>query len=132
MAMKVRRRSPQEKKRLSYSKDRRNWYGENDKGSRGSIARHKRFQHHVERQRERYLAAAVGPVDSDAGAAAEERLGRALAQRGDRWRKVPDVQLGRYVEDRLARRAATGISSAGTEKVRIQKVRRRTTPDRPR
>jgi hypothetical protein len=126
MAMKVRRRSPQEKKRLSYNKDRRNWYGENDKSSRRNIARHKRFSHHVERQRERYLAAALGPVDADAGAVAEERLARARAQRGDRWRKVPDTQLGVYVAGKLARRVSRGISAPGTERGRIEKVRRNT------
>ena len=36
------RRSPQEKKTLSYAKDRRNDYGENDKSSRKSIRRNKR------------------------------------------------------------------------------------------
>ena len=36
------RSSPQEKKRLSYAKDRRNDYGENDKSSRKNIRRNKR------------------------------------------------------------------------------------------
>lgn len=33
----MKRRSPQEKKRLSYAKDRRNDYGENDKSSRKNV-----------------------------------------------------------------------------------------------
>ncbi|MFD0527546.1 hypothetical protein ACFQ1I_10530 [Kitasatospora arboriphila] len=36
------RRTPREKKRLSYLKDRRNAFGENDKSSRTSIRRRKR------------------------------------------------------------------------------------------
>ena len=35
------RKSPQEKKALSYAKDRRNNYGENDKSSRRNIRRNK-------------------------------------------------------------------------------------------
>jgi hypothetical protein len=62
------RRSPQEKKRLSYSRDRRNYYGENDKSSRKNIARHKRRRHRAERHSVRqHLAAATGPADVDAG-----------------------------------------------------------------
>lgn len=38
----TRRRSPQEKKALSYARDRRNVYGENDKSSRKNIRRNKR------------------------------------------------------------------------------------------
>lgn len=37
------RRDPQEKKALSYAKDRRNDYGENDKGSRKGIRRTSAF-----------------------------------------------------------------------------------------
>ena len=37
--MLVKRKSPQEKKALSYAKDRRNTYGENDKSSRKNIPR---------------------------------------------------------------------------------------------
>ena len=36
------KKTPQEKKRLSYERDRRNAYGENDKGSRKSIPLRKR------------------------------------------------------------------------------------------
>ena len=58
------RRSPQEKKRLSYTKDRRNNYGENDKSSRTSIAHHKRRRHRTERHHaHQQLSTALGPVD---------------------------------------------------------------------
>ncbi|MFD9407178.1 hypothetical protein ACFWBN_09205 [Streptomyces sp. NPDC059989] len=40
----MRQRSPQEKKRLSYLKDRRNVYGENQKSSRRNIPRSRRAQ----------------------------------------------------------------------------------------
>ena len=57
------RRSPAEKKRLSYSRDRRNYYGENDKSSRKNIARHKRHRNRAGRRRvHQQLEAVAGPV----------------------------------------------------------------------
>jgi hypothetical protein len=89
------RSSPQEKKRLSYSRDRRNWYGENDKSSRKNIARRKRV---------------VG-----------ERV--ASTQPGQ-WRKAPDVQLGVHIANALATRVREGISAADREQARINRIRR--------
>jgi hypothetical protein len=122
------RRSPQEKKRLSYSKDRRNWYGENDKSSRKNIARNKRNRHRSERHREQQqLSAARGPVDETVETGLDERLTR--TRRGDNWRKYPDTQLGVYVAGALAARVRKGISAAQTEQARIEKVRRNTKAD---
>jgi hypothetical protein len=122
------RRSPQEKKGLSYSKDRRNWYGENDKSSRKNIARNKRNRHRSERHRgQQELAAALGPVDEVVETGVDERVTR--ARRGSRWRKLPDTQLGLYVAGTLARRVDKGISAARTERARIEKVRRNTEID---
>jgi len=113
---------------LSYSKDRRNWYGENDKSSRKNIARNKRNRHRAERHREQQqLSAALGPVDEAVEAGLDERLTR--ARRGDRWRKYPDTQLGVYVAGALAARVEKGISAAHTERARIEKVRRNTNVD---
>jgi len=68
------RRAPQEKKHLSYSRDRRNSGGENDKSSRRSIARGKRLQHRASRRREStLLTAALGSVDEDSEALADEQ-----------------------------------------------------------
>src|SRR4028119_181715 len=44
------RKTPQEKKRLSYAKDRRNTYGENDKSSRKNIRRRKRHPNRSNRR----------------------------------------------------------------------------------
>ena len=43
------RRSPQEEKRLSYDKDRRNAYAESDKGSRKTHPRHTRHVNKAKR-----------------------------------------------------------------------------------
>jgi hypothetical protein len=122
------RRSPQEKKRLSYSKDRRNWYGENDKSSRKNIPRSKRIRQRSERhRRQQQLSAAVGPVDESVEAGLAERL--AQTRRGNRWRKFPDTQLGVYVAGTLAARIGKGISAPQKEQARIKKVRRSTRAD---
>lgn len=122
------RRSPQEKKLLSYSKDRRNSYGENDKSSRKNIARNKRNRHRSERHREQQqLSAVLGPVDEVVRANLSERLTR--ARRGNQWRKFPDTQLGLYVASTLAVRVRKGISEVRTEQARIEKVRRSTEVD---
>jgi hypothetical protein len=124
----TKRRSPQEKKRLSYSKDRRNGYGENDKSSRKNIARNKRNRHRSERHRaQQQLSAAVGLVDQVIDEGLDERVAR--ARRGSRWRKFPDVQLGLHVASTLAARVENGISAARTEQARIEKVRRNTEVD---
>jgi hypothetical protein len=74
------RRSPQEKKRLSYSKDRRNWYGENDKSSRKNIPRSKRIRHRSERHgQQQQLSAALGAVDESVEAVLAERLAQTRA-----------------------------------------------------
>lgn len=61
-----RRRSPQEKKLLSYRRDRRNAYGGNAKSSRRNIPLSKRLPHRANRNAvQRILRAAAGRVDVD-------------------------------------------------------------------
>ncbi|WP_424527727.1 hypothetical protein ACOZ38_00010 [Sphaerisporangium viridialbum] len=119
----MRRRSPQEKKRLSYAKDRRNDYGENDKSSRKNIPRNKRAPHRANRHRAaQVLEAARGAVDEVAEAAVEERL---LSRRPKSWKKYPDAPLGEVVQQTLARRMGLGVESQERGEARIQRIRRR-------
>ncbi|MEV0381937.1 hypothetical protein [Nonomuraea sp. NPDC050643] len=119
----VKRRSPQEKKWLSYAKDRRNDYGENDKSSRKNIPRSKRAPHRANRRRaHQVLEAAVGAVDRVAEEAAEERL---LVRRPKSWRKWRDAPLGESVQYRLERRMRLGIEGAAQGAARIRRVRQR-------
>ncbi|GAA0972364.1 hypothetical protein GCM10009551_000650 [Nocardiopsis tropica] len=98
-----RRRSPQEKKALSYARDRRNDYGENDKSSRRNIPLSKRIARRADRRiAATALAAGRGGADADSGAAAQERAER---RRPGVWRKWPDGPLGVHVECGLERRA---------------------------
>ncbi|MFZ3468622.1 hypothetical protein ACODT3_34065 [Streptomyces sp. 4.24] len=97
----MRQRSPQEKKRLSLLKDRRNTYGENQKSSRKNIPRSRRAGHHALRRAEQLalerLKAFGGTVDDS-----EVRF----ARRGTgQWRKSADTPLGEVVAHRLERRA---------------------------
>ncbi|MBE1573987.1 tyrosine-type recombinase/integrase [Amycolatopsis roodepoortensis] len=87
------RKSPQEKKRLSYAKDRRNRYGENDKSSRKNIPRHKRRVNRANRHREQQvLNGARGPADIES----------LLKTRPQRWQKSAGVTLGALVQGKLA------------------------------
>jgi hypothetical protein len=95
------RKTPQDKKRLSYAKDCRNTYGENDKSSRRSIPRAKARQQRANRR----IAHTVL-----SGPDGEDRLG--LIRPQTRWRKCPDTPLGLVVgwnlearESRASRRA---------------------------
>ena len=112
-----RKRSPQEKKVLSYAKDRRNGYGENDKSSRKAIRVRKRAPHRANRRRSgQILDAARG-----AGDVAERLEGR----RPKSWRKFGDGALGQVVQERLERRAREGIDEPARNAARIRRVRRR-------
>jgi cell shape-determining protein MreC len=96
------RRSPQEKKALSYEKDGRNTYGENDKASRKAIPLRKRLVNRANRHdEERRLRTALGSPDEATSEAAESGL---LGRRPKVWRKTPDEPLGQYLEDKRDRR----------------------------
>jgi hypothetical protein len=96
------RRSPQEKKALSYAKDRRNVYGENDKSSRKNIPLRKRLVNKANRHAaQQQLQAAGGVVDLSRAEQVEVRLQNA---RPKTWRKYPNMPLGMYL-DRQRRRA---------------------------
>ncbi|WP_446223395.1 hypothetical protein ACTWPB_27555 [Nocardia sp. IBHARD005] len=101
----VRRRSPQEKKALSYAKDRRNGYGENDKSSRKNIPRNKRIRHRAKRHRDSIFVGATGPIDLDVAERCEiDLLGTRSKSRTASWRKMPDIPLREMVAYKLRRR----------------------------
>ena len=97
------RKSPQEKKALSYAKDRRNAYGESDKASRRAIPRHKANVNRANRRAaSTLLVGAVGSVDVErADTVATVLAGR----RPKRWRKWPDRRLDEHVAHVQKRRA---------------------------
>ena len=117
------RKTPQEKKRLSYEKDRRNTYGENDKSSRKNIRRRKRYPNRANRRNARQsLSAAVGAADATPLEQAEAALKH---RRPKRWRKRADSPLGLVVPRKLKRRVQTGIISAEEAEEKEARIRRR-------
>lgn len=95
------RRTPQEKKQLSYARDRRNDYGENDKSSRTSIPARKRRANRVNRRLTgSLLAGATGDVDPVLAESVETNAG---GRRPQRWTKVPDIPLGVHLERKRRR-----------------------------
>jgi hypothetical protein len=95
------RRSPQEEKALSYAKDRRYAYGNNSKAARKAVPRRKRWVNKANRHAEQqFLAEARGPADAIRAEEIEDRL---CGKRLKRWRKLPDMPLGRLLELRRQR-----------------------------
>ena len=99
-------KTPQQKKRLSLQKDRRNTYGENAKSSRKSIPKSKALSHRKVRH------AAKDAIDHLVGSS--ETLAEVLESthkmprlNKGRWRKSPDTALGKVVAGKLASRKAT-------------------------
>lgn len=89
-------RTPQEKKSLSYAKDRRNTYGENSKSSRKSIRLSKaldiRAVRHAQNQ---VLLLARSCQAEDAWVDVEVRVQDARIRQ---WEKVPDQPLGEVLK----------------------------------
>lgn len=122
------RRNPQDKKALSYAKDRRNVFGETDKGSRRSIRRNKRTPNRSDRHREHQvlaMATGVGIVDEIVEHAEAKLLARKSMWMTKGWRKYPDAPLADVLEDRLRRRVRLGMDDPGTAEARIGRIRRR-------
>src|SRR5512139_2472343 len=85
-------KTPQEKKRLSYSKDRRNAYGENSKSSRKNIPLSKALSIRSERHaQDRLLALALNSSEQNQLTSVENKV-RGTKPR--QWKKSPDEPLG--------------------------------------
>lgn len=103
-------RSPQEKKSLSYGKDRRNTYRENSKSSRKNIPRSKALD--IRRKRHetnQALDAVLQAISQDQQVAAELAV---LASKPRRWEKRPDVPLGEYLTAKKKRSTARRVRKA--------------------
>ncbi len=84
-------KTPQEKKALSYERDRRNRYGQNAKASRKAIPLRKAKTKRANRKSaNQILSAAPKTVDFLADDAPENKI---AGIRKKRWQKAPDVPL---------------------------------------
>ena len=82
--IKSRRFTPQEKKRKRYLKDRRNDYGENDKGSRKSIRLRKKWVNQNYRSNIHNRLKLLNEIDPDSSIKSVKRI---------YWKKSPDISL---------------------------------------
>lgn len=102
-------RTPQEKKRLSYEKDRRNAYGESNKGSRRSIRFRKRWVNQTYRSSVKQLVGQGVSVKSANEQTEQDRLeridGQIRSHQRKFWKKSPDISLKDFVRRQFARRA---------------------------
>ena len=119
--------TPQEKKRLSYERDRRNTYGENDKSSRKNIPRGKRLAVRATRRSVSValvdvrgnvdtvgvveMSGDLGEVDVVDGGPADKVEPRIAGRPPARFRKWPDEPLGAVVAHQLGRRVEADPAS---------------------
>jgi hypothetical protein len=115
------RKTPQQKKRESYAKDRRNVYGERGSHSRFSVARRKRNRRSRERAAARQ-ATETAVRDPDR---AERLEGKAVVKHGGRWRKIADEPLGEVLERKLGRRVRAGSMPETAAEAKASRIRRR-------
>jgi hypothetical protein len=99
-------KTPQQKKRLSLLKDRRNTYGENAKSSRKNIPKSKSLSHRKVRNAARQQLDKLDPVRELEAETIGSTLVTPRLQKG-RWQKSPDTPLGHVVADKLRTRVAT-------------------------
>ncbi len=83
-----RRKTPQDKKVLSYQKDRRNCYGQSDKASRKAIPRHKRLAARSLRRTAKLALAATSDVSMEPTKPARRKG----------WKKHPDRPLADHLD----------------------------------
>jgi hypothetical protein len=103
-------KSPQEKKALSYAKDRRNAYGENAKASRKAIPLRKAGENREDRRKVNQDLAALPELD-EAAAALIESSARHEINRVRGWKKHADIPLAQFVEMQSRKRSWRGTEA---------------------
>jgi hypothetical protein len=100
-------KNPEEKKRLSLGRDRRNTYGENNKSSRKSIARGKQRRHMDERRTAgEVLRRLTGTIHEDEATDAELLVKTRISDsKSRRFKKQPDSPLGEVLAAKRAKKA---------------------------
>ncbi len=110
-------KTPQEKKELSYAKDCRNTYSENDKSSRKNIPLRKAKAHRSYRKKVNdILQTSLKNTDTESVEVIENTV---KSIRKDNWKKSSDMPLGELVELQLDFRK----NNAGKGKTARKKIR---------
>lgn len=96
-------RTPNEKKKLSYERDRRNVYGEAPHAARKNIPLRKALRNRANRHYENQQVGYQGPApDADLA----DELGSAVYHRAPQeWEKYPDAPLGEVIANKSRKRA---------------------------
>ena len=107
----MKRRTPQEKKELSYERDRRNVYGRAPHASRKLIPLNKALRNRANRHYENQQVDYQGPVPDEDLA---DELGSSLHHRvPQEWKKYPDAPLGEVVAKKSRKRAIARKHAGG-------------------
>lgn len=118
-------KSPQQKKSLSYAKDRRNSYGANDKASRKAIPARKAGENRKVRRKAGHALAVIERLDEGVADRIESSLAQDIERVGG-WTKSADMPLGDYVAGSKAWAERRIGSNA---RVRAEAERQRAAPD---
>ncbi len=103
------RRTPQEKKLLSYEKDCRNTYGERGSHSRHAITLQKAITRRSDRHRANKVLQNVESDLVDSLEQAELKVKAVVPRRA--WQKYADSPLGEVVKRKLERREERGMNA---------------------
>ncbi|MXO95259.1 hypothetical protein GRI34_02350 [Erythrobacter aquimaris] len=98
-----RRLSPADKKALSYAKDRRNSYGENDKAARKAIPARKAGENRKNRRKAGQALDAYESLDGGSADLMESSLTHDIERVGG-WKKCPDQPLRDHISQQDYRR----------------------------
>lgn len=110
--------SPQEKKLLSYKKDRRNTYGERGSHSRHAIENHKNRDRRAFRRKVNQVLAVV---ENEIGNEPEILDAEVNGVKRRNWKKCADEPLGKVVKWKLERRQRMGINQSVKELLKSDK-----------
>ena len=95
-------KSPQDKKSLSYLRDRRNDYGENAKSSRKNTPRSKALAQRSERHQQNHATRMASRAATEIELTSAELAATQARRLG--FRKLADTPLGEYLRNRRLRR----------------------------
>lgn len=117
-------KSPQEKKALSYARDRRNAYGENDKASRKAIPARKAGENRKARRKAGHALAVIERLDDSVADIVESSLAHDIERVGG-WTKSADMPLGEYV---VKQQNGAELRIGSNARVRAEAERQRNAP----
>jgi hypothetical protein len=110
-------RDPARKKALSYARDRRNTYGQNDKAARRTIPARKAGESRKSRRKAGHALKVIDRADETSATLAESSLVHDIERVGG-WTKGPDKPLGEVVQrsieariDRVGRKSRAAARS---------------------